>query len=108
VGNEQAMQAAITGQLDRNKVRGLLLRLRGGFAFENDTDEALAHSLWELIRPNVPNFYRLEHMTFDWDISRDDMFRPILREQWDGDYDSQAKIKGIFIHEPTAFTKQEI
>jgi hypothetical protein len=102
------MQALATGQLNRNKVRGLLLRLRGGFAFENDDDEVLAKSLWELIQPSVPNFYNLEHMTFDWDISSVDIVRPILREQWDGYYDPQAQAKGIFIHEPTAFTKQEI
>ncbi|MCI4436917.1 MAG: hypothetical protein JHC33_08945 [Ignisphaera sp.] len=106
--NELVMNVASTGQLNRNKIRGLLLRLRGGFAFETQEDELLAKALWETIKPNVPNFYNLEHMTFDWDISTVDMFRPILREQWDGDYDGEAKMKGIFIHEPTAFTKQEI
>jgi hypothetical protein len=102
------MTATTTGQLDRNKIRGLLLRLRGGFAFNTDEDEVLAKALWQMIKPNVPNFYGLEQMTFDWDISSTDMFHPILREQWDGDYDATAKTKGIFIHEPTAFTKQEI
>lgn len=106
--DEMLMKVTQTGQLNRNRVRGLLLRLRGGFAFEAPEDEALAKAIWELIQPNVPNFYTLEHMTFDWDISGKDIFRPILREQWDGAYDEQARIRGIFIHEPTAFTKQEI
>lgn len=106
--DSEIMHVLTTGQLDRNKIRGLLLRLRGGFAFETPEDEALAKALWEMIKPAVPNFYGLEQMTFDWDISKDDMFHPILREQWDGNYDEQAKLKGMFIHEPTAFTKQEI
>lgn len=106
--DDRLMQTIVTGQLNRNKVRGLLLRLRGGFAFETAEDELIAKALWETIKPAVPNFYGLEQMTFDWDISTVDIFRPILREQWDGDYDEQAKSKGIFIHEPTAFTKQEI
>lgn len=106
--DSEIMHVLTTGQLDRNKVRGLLLRLRGGFAFNTIEDEALARALWEMIKPSVPNFYRLEHMTFDWDISSKDMFRPIIREEWDGTFDEAAKAVGMLIHEPTAFTKQEI